>query len=348
MFFSFCVNGNIAVYMEVMSRYSDRTKVAILEALSDSMEPVGASRIADDLLKLGLDVQPRTVRFHLLQLDRAGLTRLVSRRRGRVITPQGRRELERSNVIKKVNVVGARVDALSYGMTYGKRGSGGTIVENVSLVERGRLAESVRAIEMVLAKGLGMGTMYRLVRGGFALAGAPVPEGRCGIGTVCSITINGVLLHKGIPVNSRFGGLLEIRDGRPVRFVHLIEYSGSTLDPFEIFIRADMTSVLKAVETGSGVICASFREVPAVAVEDVVKTNRELRKDGLGGILEVGKPNQSLLDIPVSDGYAGIIVAGGLNPIAAVHEKGIDVTLKSLAGLEDVSLFLINDSKSVV
>ena len=39
-------------------------------------------------------------------------------------------------------------------------------------------------------------------------------------------------------------------------------------------------------------------------------------------ILRSLKPNQPLLDIPVSTGCVGMIVAGGLNPIAALEESG--------------------------
>ena len=37
----------------------------------------------------------------------------------------------------------------------------------------------------------------------------------------------------------------------------------------------------------------------------------------------IGKPGRPLLDIPVSEGRVGMIVAGGLNPMAAVEESGI-------------------------
>ena len=50
---------------------------------------------------------------------------------------------------------------------------------------------------------------------------------------------------------------------------------------------------------------------------------RKLDDLGLNGVLTVGLPGTPLLDIPVSQGRAGLIVAAGLNPIAAVEEQGI-------------------------
>jgi len=42
----------------------------------------------------------------------------------------------------------------------------------------------------------------------------------------CSVTINGIFLKAGIPVTSRFGGVVEIVDGKPERFISLISYEG--------------------------------------------------------------------------------------------------------------------------
>ena len=52
------------------------------------------------------------------------------------------------------------------------------------------------------------------------------------LATVCSIVVNGVLLKNGIPMDSKFGGIVQISRGEPLRFVKLIHYSGSSLDPW--------------------------------------------------------------------------------------------------------------------
>jgi repressor of nif and glnA expression len=40
-----------------------------------------------------------------------------------------------------------------------------------------------------------------------------------------------------------------------------------------------------------------------------------------------------LFDIPVSDGRAGAVVIGGLNPVAILEESGTRVVSRALAGL---------------
>jgi len=314
---------------------SGAARSAILRVLSDSGKPLGASQIVSGLLAMGVDLQPRTVRYYLLRLDEQGFTRLVSRRRGREITERGREEVSRTNVISRIGIVAATVDTLGYKMSFSTKKERGTVIINVSLVDPGDFRIAMKEMNLVIDRGYGMGGIIAVAQPGTKLGNLVIPEDSMGIGTVCSVTLNGILQKEGIPVVSRFGGLLEVKDRKPVRFVNMIEYRGSTLDPLEVFIRADMTRVRNAVLRGSGIICASFREVPLAAVEQIRQVEKVIKACGLGGILALGRPNQPLFDIPVSEGYCGMVVVGGLNPIAAVREAGIRVSIQSLAGLLD-------------
>ncbi|HVN70831.1 MAG TPA: DUF128 domain-containing protein, partial [Desulfomonilia bacterium] len=179
------------------------------------------------------------------------------------------------------------------------------------------------------------GDMITLLPPGEKIGHTTVPEDMVGIGTVCSITLNGVLLKYGIPTNSRFGGLLEIKERKPTRFVEIIMYDGTSLDPLEVFIRSGMTNYLGAVRTGSGRIGASFREFPTASRDRVEDLAKQLSKIGLGGFMRIGRPGQTLLEIPVGEGRFGAIVIGGLNPVAILEENGVRVHSRALAGLID-------------
>lgn len=330
-----------------MNEKTEYIKLAILKALDSIDGPAGASRITEVLRSMGEDLRPRTVRHYLKKLDRLGLTRLVSRRSGRTITPLGLKELEHANVLDKLGFAAARVDDLVYKMTFDPASGTGTVIPNLAVVRRRDLPRSIYHLQPVFDAGLGMGSMAALAMPGESLGNLAVPDNAVIIGTVCSVTVNGVLLKRGIPVISRFGGLLEIRNNRPRRFVELLEYAGTTLDPLEVFIHARMTAVKQCAETGSGIIGASFREIPSTAVEPVRRIGRELDALGLGGILALGVPNHPLFGITVTEGKAGMIVAGGLNPIAAMYEGGVPVESCSLTGLEDFSHFAAFDEIAV-
>lgn len=322
-----------------MNIRNDKARAAVLRTLSEFDGPAGATRIAERLPGMGVQLQPRTIRLYLTELDRDGLTTLSSRRKGRVLTERGRAELERSDVVAKVGFVRGRIDTLGYRMTFNRETGAGTVIANFALVPSRDLSRIFAEIKPVFASNLSMGNRLCLIRANETLSGRIIPGGYAALGTLCSVTVNGVLMSEGIPVTSRYGGLIELRQGRPVRFVELMEYSGVTIDPLETFIRAGMTDVRGAARNGNGIITASFREIPAVALDDARKVFDRLQRVGMGGILMIGRPGQPLLDIPVAEGRTGFIVVGGLNPLAATVEAGISCELKSLSGLEEFSRF---------
>ena len=65
-----------------------------------------------------------------------------------------------------------------------------------------------------------------------------------------SITLNGVLLKHGIPTTSSFGGLLELREGRAIRFVEMIHYDGTSIDPL-----VTMTNIVN-ITNSPGIACS--------------------------------------------------------------------------------------------
>lgn len=319
-----------------MSLDSQRKIAAILRILGEAGRPLGSTKIARDLRAAGFDLRQRMVRNYLEATDRAGLTVNLGRR-GREITPRGQEELASAVVIDKVGFIDARADELAYRMSLNVSRASGTVIVNLSTVPAARLAEARAIVAEVIRAGLGMGSYGAEAPAGGDLSGWRVPEGQAALATVCSITLNGVLYAAGVPVSSRFGGLLEMRRREPVRFTHIIHYGGTTLDPLEIFIKARMTSVLEAARTGSGILGASFREVPASSLADTQRIVQQLARAGLVGLVIVGDPNRPLLDIPVGHGRAGLVVAAGLNALAAVQEAGIPTENQALARLCDFS-----------
>ena len=316
-----------------------RKIVTVLKILADAGKPLGGTRIAQKLQEYGIDLSQRMVRNYLLRMDQKGLTQSLGKR-GRKITPKGKEELQSAFVIEKVGFVAAKIDTLTYQMGFSLRKQRGKIILNVSTINEGDLHRAIHHIESVFRAGLGMGRLVTLNLPGDENNNEE--RGKAVIGTVCSVTLNGIFLSEGIHATSRFGGLLELVKGQPLRFTEIINYDGSSIDPLEIFVKGGMTSVCQAALTGNGKIGASFREIPSVALAKVERIRKRLEGIGLGGILMIGKPGQPLLDIPVSEGRVGMIVAGGLNPLAAVEESNIsteNIAMKSLYPFEQLIPF---------
>jgi len=317
----------------------EKKKLAILRILEDSDQRMSSSKILERLHSAGHEMSERTVRFYLLQMDREGLTDNFSRQ-GRRITDLGHKELSKGGAYEKVGLIAAKIDEKTYGMTFDLKSKSGTVVMNVSFISRGDLIRSIPLIQKVFSVGFAMGTLMTIYPSGKKLGEVRIPEDCVGIGTVCSVTLNGVLLSYGIPTTSRFGGLLEMRNWKPLRFVELIHYEGTTLDPLEIFIKSGMTNYTGATSTGNGLIGAGFRELPAGSRGPVAEVAKDLEKVGLGGFMAIGWPGQPLFDIPVSEGRFGAVVIGGLNPVAILEEQGIRTRSRALATFDDYgSLF---------
>jgi hypothetical protein len=317
-----------------MREKTEKKRLSILRCLKASRYPLSSSKITEQLNTQGLDVSERTVRFYLLELDREGLTENLGKR-GRRITDRGHKETAAARAYEKVGYLAARIDQMTYNMSFDLATQRGTVVVNASLVHHEQLRRACPLIRRVFDAGYAMGRLLKLVAPGERIGEVIVPDDCVGIGTVCSVTLNGVLLSQGIPTHNRFGGLLEMQGHQPTRFVELIHYEGTTLDPLEVFIASGMTDYTGATATGNGRIGASFREMPAESRDRVIMLKGELEKVGLGAILTVGWPGQSLMEIPVGEGRLGVVVIGGLNPVAILEEQGIHVHSRALASLTE-------------
>jgi HTH-type transcriptional regulator, global nitrogen regulator NrpRI len=324
----------------------DRKISAILQILSNSRQSVGATVIARSLSGLGIELSERAVRYHLRLMDEQGLTRLVGRRDGRVITETGTKELQKALVADKVGFAFSRIATLAFNTTFNATDRTGLVPVNISLFPKADFPKALHIMKRIFRAGLCVSNLVAMATEGETIGDTPVPAGKVALATVCSIVVNGALLKAGIPVDSRFGGTLQIQDNKPRRFTELIHYSGSSLDPSEIFIRARMTSVLQVAESGNGEILASFREIPAVCLPMAEEVVSELKSAGIGGLFLMGNVSEPVCETPVDLNRVGAILIGGLNPVAATQEAGIESENHAMSALLDYrQLVKIDDIK---
>jgi HTH-type transcriptional regulator, global nitrogen regulator NrpRI len=309
----------------------ERKVLLILKILHESPGPLGARVIARRMAERDVQLSERTVRYHLKIMDERGLTRLMGRRDGRVITEQGQSEITDARVQDKIGLSISRIDILSFKTTFDIKKKRGLVPVNVSFFPEKQFADVLKVMKPVFLKKLAVSSRVAVVQAGKKLGDIVVPPGKVGLATVCSIVINGVLLKHGIPIDSKFGGILQMRKGETLRFVELIHYAGSSLDPSEIFIRGKMTSVGQVVEKGEGKILANFREIPALARPLVDNIIDDFTKVGINGVLSVGSIGHPICQTHVDINKIGMILVGGLNPVAAACEEGFDVDNKAMS-----------------
>ena len=302
----------------------ERKTLLILKVLNESREPIGARLIARRMQDHGVAMSERTVRYHLRLMDERRLTSLIGKRDGRMITDSGILELEDARVHDKIAFAISRIEMLAYRTTFNPQTRKGALPVNVSVLASEDFSNLLKAMNPAFQKGLYVSDLVAVAREGEKLGEILIPAGKIGLATICSVVINGVLLKAGIPVDSRFGGILQVKNGRPLRFSDLIYYSGSSLNPSEAFVRARMTSVRDVIEKGEGKMLANFREIPVLCRDLAEAVLSDLTAAGIDGVLSIGEPSEPVCQIPVDMNKIGIILKDGLNPIACAQELGIE------------------------
>ncbi len=322
--------------IQTAARDTERKVLSILKILSQSPEPLGSTAIARALKEHGVSMAERTVRYHLKITDERGYTRPMGRD-GRMLTREGHAELGSALIPEQVGFIISKIELLAFRTSFDSISGKGLVVVNTSIYNESIFNSALAAMKDAFKAGLCVSDLVAVAGAGQKLGDVVVPQGKVGLATLCSITINGVLLKSGIPMDSRFGGVLQLRHGRPSRFLAVIDYSGSSLDPSEAYIRAGMTNVRDAALTGNGSILANFREVPAPSRQLVEDTIGKLKTWGINGALFIGNPSEPVCQMPVGFNRAGVVLLGGLNPVAAAEEAGIKADNIAMAGMMDFS-----------
>ncbi len=230
----------------------------------------------------------------------------------------------------------SRIESMMYEVTFDPAQRKGNIIANISIINEADLEKVTDLFRQAMHSGLSVSPYIKIIPSGEKIGNVLIEKGKIGIATACSITIDGVLLKAGIPVKPKFGGVVEIHDGSPLRFTDILTYDSTTIDPLDILMSQELTSVTEMVNTGSGKILANLREAPMAARDRIEQMLDSLVEAGFSCILEVGEPNSDILGIQVGRDKIGIAVIGGTNPMALVQEQGIDINTQELSILLDI------------
>ncbi len=300
---------------------SARKEIEILRILSEYDSPVGSTLLKRELRKRGFLLSERTVRYHLQLLEAKGFL-LGHERKGRTITPQGLEELSRSLATQRLGFTTTRFMSLAYQATYDPNTDTGTVVANVSLLDNNLQDKTLDTMKALQSMNLLSAPYMKTLKEKEEYCDISVPKGQFGLFTVCNLTLDSILIHSGVPLFFKFGGLVQVVNRSPIRFVEIISYEGTTIPPLEVFVYRRMTSISRILKTGSGMLLATMREVPSEARERTVKILENQQKKGWGGVLVLGEPNEPVLGVPVGMDRFGICMVGGIVPGAAMVEEG--------------------------
>jgi repressor of nif and glnA expression len=218
-----------------------------------------------------------------------------------------------------------------YEVSFDPLGRKGKIVANISIINENDLPDVLGFFRKAMHSGLSVSPYIKIIHPDDKTVPVSIDKGKIGLATACSITIDGVLLKAGIPVKPKFGGVVEIHDGVPLRFTDILTYESTTIDPLDVLMSQELTSVTEMVNTGSGKILANLREAPMAARDRIEQVLDALVGAGFSCILEVGEPNSDILGVQVGKDKLGIAVIGGTNPMALVQEHDINIDTQEMS-----------------
>lgn len=300
---------------------SGRKEIEILRIFSEFAEPVGSTLLKRELRKKGFTLSERKVRYNLQLLEAKGLV-LSHNRKGRTITQSGLEELSRALANQRLGFITTRFISLAYSANYNTTKNSGTVVTNVSILDKSLQDKTMDTMTVLHRMRLLSAPYFKVLNEKEEYYNISVPRGHFALLTVCNLTLDSILIHSGIPLFFKHGGLVQTLNLKPIRFVEIISYEGTTIAPLEVFVYRKMTSISSVLKTGSGMLLATLREIPCEARERTVKILEELEKKEWGGVLILGEPNEPILGIPVGMDRFGICMVGGIVPGAAMIEEG--------------------------
>lgn len=229
-----------------------------------------------------------------------------------------------------------RIEEYALHVTYEPHEMRGDIIYNLSLIQKGAYGEATAILKDAWNAGLCVSDRVKFLQSGETIGDFTIPSGTIGICTVCSITFDALLMQRGVPLNMIGGGIVEIEDRVPRRFTHIIQFEHTTIDPLQVLLSQEITSVSSVMTRGSGSILANLRECHMEAEPIIGNVLDDLTAAEFTGILDVGVPNTPLLGIPVTPEYLGIALVGGTNPIAIFKESGLWAQTLALKGVMDI------------
>lgn len=313
--------------------------------LVDRHGPIGSIRLVELMQLRGYDIQDRTIRLKLSELDSGGFTEKVPGK-GRRLTERGRQELEQGDVSGRLEQIRARIAALTSRVSYDPIEDAGLLVASGAFLEADDVEAALDLIERLESFPLGP-IPISLERS------ADAEPGAYRLLAPSSITVDGVLLSRGVNADLSTAGVLEYEPtnetdqggdvgtetadlgGRITRYVDVINGEGSSIDVISLLIEAGRSDVTSLLEGGErGLLIGDDRDFPINRFEearDLAVSTRER----LGGIIDFRRPREKVGFS--NDGSAWAFgsmtyIGTGELVLTALHEYGLSSDWETLFG----------------
>ncbi|MDI9371268.1 MAG: DUF128 domain-containing protein [Synergistaceae bacterium] len=302
--------------------YSE-TMIEILRALYFSGKLQASVDLKRALEKRGVDVEPRTIRYHITNLEKRGLARRYGNR-GVALTDGGIAEAKMLFVFDRIGGLAMETERLSLECDYSRASGRGNIMVNTLMVDEPRVPKALEILRTVSGSGAILSARMGLLNHGQRMWNYEVPEGKKALIGVSSRNYDILLQQARIPTETSATVLLHIENGVPRGIADIISHSGTTLSPGELLIRGKYTSMWSVANTGSGLATAAIKTFPSVFFDEVAQILETKEAGFLGGTIELkAQIPQSYLMTYKDRNRGYMLVYGGANFFAPLVELDI-------------------------
>ena len=132
--------------------------------------------------------------------------------------------------------------------------------------------------------------------------------------------------------------MLKYVGSKPYGLVELINYSGTTISPGLLLVRAGYTSVFNVVKSGDGFVVTAIRSFNPHALEEVRNEVILAESRGIGKVIAITPPMTDIFGIPTGR-RAMMMFQAGINQLSPLYELGLDPELKINQALIDFKIF---------
>ena len=316
------------------------TVIEIMRILyfSGKLQTSGDLQLA--LAKRGVDIETRTIRYHLTNLENAMIVKRFGNR-GVMLTDNGVEEAKALLVFDRVGGLAMETERLSLECEYTPSSQTGSIMVNTLLVDEERTGEALETLLVAARSGVIVSSRLGVLRPGQRMWNYEIPRGKNALIGVSSRNYD-VLLHQlRIPTETSATFLLRVEGGKPKGIVDIISHAGTTLSPGELLIRGKYTSVLDAAEHGGGLVTAAIKTFPSAFFDEVKERMDALDATLFAGPLELKAQIPHAYQMSYRDRNKGyMIVYGGANFLAPLVERNLAEKLSISHGLYTVERML--------
>jgi len=314
----------------------DEIFLEILRTISDARRSLKLNEIESSLRERGIKLSEKTLRSRLEKLLNDGFLEKNDSRWS--LTDRGKEVLSSRTVFERL---GEFSETLEYNLlrsTFNLYTMEGSVPTSLAIIDKDRLDRALEIMRVVLSSRLSTSNLVTVFDEGEVVDSIEIGKGKVAIGTISSTIYDIIMLNIGVTLSVEYAGLFKYVNAKPYGLVELINYSGTTVSPGLLFVRAGYTSVFDVIKKGNGFVVTAIRSFSPYALDEVRNEIMLAEARGIGRTIAISPPMSNLFGIPTGR-RAMVMFQAGINQLSPLHELEFHPELRINEVLVDLKRF---------